>query len=469
MRIHIIHTNDLHGHLERWDILSAYIQKRKEELTHSGEAFILCDIGDAMDTVHPLVEASHGKIMVDLFNELGYDLVTIGNNEGLNFTPQGLKKVYAQADYQVVCANLLDAQTSDLPEWAVPYKILTVNDKTIAFIGMTAPYQTYLYNGYQALDIYDCLYRQLERIQNSQSEIDVIVLMSHLGLSEDRLIAAKFPQIDVILGAHTHHVLVEGEWVNQTLLAACGRYGEFVGEVTLDFQPDRLEKEVRVLSIEQVMNIMDMELTEAYHQRGRKELSKIQLASLPHSLYARLETGQQSLIQTALDAVCEYTYCDLAFLSTGLFLQDLPEGPVTANDLHHCLPHPVHLARLSIEGQHLVTLLEEIHQQEDDLEYKLIAGNGFRGKVFGRMIFRGLQYDPEQAQWLVMGQPIKSDSTYQVICLDHYWFLPFFPTIHHYGNPVLLFPEFLRHILAGYLKEHYPLLQDNLFENTPKE
>ena len=469
MGLHIIHTNDLHGHLENWDILSAYIQKRREKLKQSGEPIILCDIGDAMDTVHPLVEASRGKIMVDLFNELGYDLVTIGNNEGLNFTPKGLKKVYAEAKYQVVCANLLDAQTGDLPEWAIPYKIFSINGRSIAFIGLTAPYQTYLYNGYQALDIYDCLHRQLERIQNGQTEVDAIVLLSHLGLSEDRLIANKFPQIDVILGAHTHHVLVEGEVINQTLLAACGRYGEFVGEVILDFQQDHLDKTVRVLSIEQVMDLMEMDLNDAYHQQGRKDLSQTHIANLPYSLYARSETGKQSLIQTALDAVCEHTDCDLAFLSTGLFLQDLPEGLVTANDLHCCLPHPVHLARLSIEGQHLLTLLEEIVQQEDDLEYKLIAGNGFRGKVFGRMVFRGLENDQVKEQWLVNGQPIVPHYTYQVICLDHYWFLPFFPTIHHYGNPVLLFQEFLRHILATYLRKHYPLLHDHSSENNAKE
>src|SRR5699024_12725432 len=66
-----------------------------------------------------------------------------------------------------------------------------------------------------------------------RSQVDVLVLLSHLGIDSDRIIAQEIPEIDVIIGSHTHHLLPKGEKINETLLAAAGRFGEYVGEVTL--------------------------------------------------------------------------------------------------------------------------------------------------------------------------------------------------------------------------------------------
>ena len=47
-----------------------------------------------------------------------------------------------------------------------------------------------------------------------------------MGLTEDEKLAKECPLIDVILGAHTHHLFTEGEFVGNTLLAATGKYGD---------------------------------------------------------------------------------------------------------------------------------------------------------------------------------------------------------------------------------------------------
>ncbi len=59
--------------------------------------------------------------------------------------------------------------------------------------------------------------------------------MSHLGFFRDEEIAAEFEGIDVILGAHTHHVLQRGKRVLGTLLAQAGKHGSYVGKVIVDF------------------------------------------------------------------------------------------------------------------------------------------------------------------------------------------------------------------------------------------
>src|SRR5699024_7431561 len=71
---------------------------------------------------------------------------------------------------------------------------------------------------------------------------DIIILLSHLGLNEDRQIAEKYPDIDVIIGGHTHHLLRTGERVNETLITAAGKDCTFVGEVILSW--DHYEKKL---------------------------------------------------------------------------------------------------------------------------------------------------------------------------------------------------------------------------------
>ena len=66
-------------------------------------------------------------------------------------------------------------------------------------------------------------------------DCDFTILLSHLGKNVDEQIAKDYDEIDLIIGAHTHHLFEHGAQVNQTLLAAAGRYGEYVGQIDLTF------------------------------------------------------------------------------------------------------------------------------------------------------------------------------------------------------------------------------------------
>ncbi len=57
------------------------------------------------------------------------------------------------------------------------------------------------------------------------SQVDLLVLMSHLGINADRQIARDFPELDVILGSHTHHLFEKGEVINGVQIGAAGKFG----------------------------------------------------------------------------------------------------------------------------------------------------------------------------------------------------------------------------------------------------
>src|SRR5699024_11575054 len=78
-------------------------------------------------------------------------------------------------------------------------------------------------------------------IVKMKQETDVMVLLSHLGINEDERIAHLFPEIDVILGGHTHHLFKTGEKVKNTLVTAAGKLGPVAGEVILTWDHDKEE------------------------------------------------------------------------------------------------------------------------------------------------------------------------------------------------------------------------------------
>ncbi|XJS11449.1 bifunctional metallophosphatase/5'-nucleotidase [Aerococcaceae bacterium WGS1372] len=458
MRLRILHTNDLHGHLEHWPLLSAYIREAQDIAAAKNEPILTVDIGDAMDSVHPLVEATYGKIIVDLFNEAHYDVVTIGNNEGLNFSKERLSELYSGANYDVTVGNLLDSQTQSIPDYASKIAYKEFEGKTVALVGLTAPYATYGLNGY-------IIQNPIEAIQGilldiKQKDVDLIILLSHLGIETDRYIANLFPEIKLIIGAHTHHVFIHGEWENQSLLAASGKFGNYLGDIELYFEEENNDWQfnAKVITIDQLSDMYQLpkESTQ-YYLEGIGELKERLVALLPYTFSALKAHGDKSFMQMALEAISDEADVDYAILNSGLFLRDLEEGILSEKELHEALPHPMHLAKVTLKGCYLKEMLYDMQSQQEDLRYKLISGLGFRGKVFGELVYKGLSYNETSNQWLAKGQAIDDNSSYTFVTVDHLWFLPFFPMIDLHGNPQLIFPDFIRHSVRNYLQKKHPI------------
>jgi 2',3'-cyclic-nucleotide 2'-phosphodiesterase (5'-nucleotidase family) len=60
-----------------------------------------------------------------------------------------------------------------------------------------------------------------------------LVALSHLGLRADRELAAAVPQLDLILGGHSHDTTPEPEFVNGVPIVHAGPYGAFASRTEL--------------------------------------------------------------------------------------------------------------------------------------------------------------------------------------------------------------------------------------------
>lgn len=447
--IYIYHTNDLHSDFRFWPRIRAELLKRRAQHEAAGDRVFIFDIGDAADRAHPLVEATAGQAVTQLFNEAKFDAVTIGNNEGITYSKEALNHLYDAANFTVLLANLVDKETAQQPIWADAYKIIETNTGLkIGVFGLTEPiYDAYENLGWTAIDPIQATKRFL---QKHQDKADFWIVLSHLGIHMDTKLAELFP-IDLILGAHTHHVLANGKKVAGTWLAGAGSAGRYVGEICLGYQDEQLmieqiglldtQKDFEAVLGEQVKNT-------AYLTKGHDLLSEDVITWLPRTYETEL-FDSSPLMALVLDAIADFVGTDVSFLNAGLLMGRLEAGKVTADDLHRILPHPIRVMHCEISGKDIPELMDELTRIDQLVQEKEPTGNGFRGKEFGKMCFKGVSIRGKQVYWL--DQPIEPNGIYTFATVNYLSFFPIFDILNTHTRQTVFFPKLLREVVGNYL------------------
>jgi 2',3'-cyclic-nucleotide 2'-phosphodiesterase (5'-nucleotidase family) len=444
--IHIYHTNDVHSHLEHWPRIHQFlVESKKRHLTQAEEMFLF-DIGDFVDRWHPFSEATKGKGNTRLLNECGYTAVTIGNNEGINLSYQELDHLYDEANFDVIVANLYKRDLT-YPKWVKPFKVYhTPKGTKIGVIGLTAYFsQPFELLGWQLTEPFLELKKQVETVKG---KADVIVVLSHLGIKMDEEIAEQFPDIDVILGGHTHHVLLKGKVVNQTLLGAAGKYGNYVGHATLEISNEK--KLINKQAVLYDVNVLpavngEEEQVITLFNRGKEMLSQ-KITVLPE----RLESNffqPTNFSQLLCEALREWCSADCAFINAGLLLGPL-SGKVTNFNLLTVCPHPINPCKVELSGEELERVL--LQTREEKWPQQKIFGLGFRGTVMGTFVYDQIHF--HQKDVLIHNHAIDPAKRYSLAIPDMFAFGKFFQELYHCERKRYYLPEFLRDVLKWKLQ-----------------
>ncbi|RFU70097.1 bifunctional metallophosphatase/5'-nucleotidase [Peribacillus saganii] len=451
--LHFYHINDFHSHFENWPRICNFLKKRKELHTDTGEEFLLVDLGDHMDRWHPYTEATLGKGNVKLLNEAGFQYAAVGNNEGITLPHIALDSLYKEANFKVLAANLYEVD-GRRPKWLLPYAIHNTNKGTrIGLVGLTAYFHAFYSElGWQVSEPFQELKHQL---QDLKGKTDIIVVLSHLGLSEDERMAEDFPEIDIILGAHTHHILHEGKLSNQSLLCCAGKYGEFIGHVQVTIDKNQAVKKAAQLydTNKLAYSHGEKEWEDTLFELGKSMLGEV-VAVLPEKL-SNDWFAPSVLPDLLCEALREWCDADCSFLNAGLLMSSLNKGPVTRAMLHFICPHPINPCTVTLTGSELKEVLLESRNEE--WPHLQIKGFGFRGKIMGSMVYHGIEFKNNnsggQLHVTINGNPIVPDQLYRLAIPDMFTFGNFFPGIRRSPDKRYYMPEFMRDLLAWKLKK----------------
>jgi 2',3'-cyclic-nucleotide 2'-phosphodiesterase (5'-nucleotidase family) len=465
-QLHFYYTNDLHSNFDHWPIVAGYLKEAKARKEAENKLCLLFDIGDHMDRFHPISEAFMGKANVELMNDVGYDVVTLGNNEGITLSHNDLYHLYDDANFQVVCANL-KSLTDHTPNWLDPtVNIETVSGLTIGIIGLTAPFNAF----YHLLDWHvDYAFETLDHhIKELKKSTDIIILLSHLGLNEDRQIANRYEEIDVIVGGHTHHLLRTEEVVNNTILTAAGKNCQFVGEVILTWDhtlKQLVKKEAYTTDITHLAkDLPTAQKLDEYHKKADQILGK-PIVHIDRPIKVKWFESTE-IMEELTHTLREWTKSDCAMLNAGLLLDELSAGTITYKDVHRICPHPVNPCVVELSGDELLEVIRASFTKEL-MELKL-QGFGFRGEVIGRMIFSGLAIETaihhnghEYVKSVLLDdKKIDPNQSYVVATADIFTFGRLLPEVAKSTRKDYFLPEFLRDLLAYTLRNKFTICNE---------
>lgn len=457
----LLHTNDIHSHLEAASRIAHYVKQQRAAVP--SDRLLVLDCGDFLDRARMETEGTEAAVNRRLLREIGYDAVTIGNNEGLTYTREQLDRYFDGLSIPVVCANFAPLEPRAQPAWLVPSLILRKAGMSVGLIGLTAPFNDYYeLLGWHAADPIAAAQAEMERLRG---QADLIVVLSHLGLRQDERLAAEVDGIDLILGAHTHHLLEQPLTVGRTVMSAAGKFGRHVGRLQLrkasayiDGEGPRIAVDGGCLPTEGwAGDEASAAIVAAGFAEARRRMSRV-VAVLDHPL-TRLPDAESPLVNLLAAAVRERTGAAIGLVNAGQLLDGLSAGDVTEERIHAICPSPINCCLIRLAGDRLVRAMEESLLPEFiGLE---IRGFGFRGKTLGTLGYDGLTavvdmnrqpYD-RVTRVLVNGEPLDPEREYEVGTLDMFTFGIGYVGLKEGRDVRYFLPEFIREVLCEALAD----------------
>ncbi len=209
---------------------AAYIAAVRAE----AENVIVVDAGDSLLTLQRVGDREQGRLLADAFNQMGYDAVNLG---GLDFR-MGLDVMREQiqvAEYAVLSANTLDPQTQEAFDRG--YVILEREGRRIGLVGLTDPKVTQeVTQG--GVPITEPVQTLIDVVDVIADQVDVIIVLSHLGLVYDINLDQLVPEIDVIVSGLDKEVYDPPLTAAGPVIVSTGSRGEYIGRIDLHFDVD---------------------------------------------------------------------------------------------------------------------------------------------------------------------------------------------------------------------------------------
>ncbi|KAJ2448335.1 hypothetical protein EV183_005495 [Coemansia sp. RSA 2336] len=510
--LRLVHTNDIHAHIEPFDAVTgntcdpqahgasaqcvggaAYVKAVVDHL-RGGEGVhdaVLVDAGDAVQGT-PFDMLFAGNASLAVANTLRYDAVSLGNHEldrGLDHLVQYLNKL----ESPVLCANL--DFTREFPAMQAAVQPFTVIEKhKLGIIGVLTPdaaESSSMAPGMQLTDPIAAV--NAARARLLKMNINRIVVLSHLGFDADRHLAERIdPGIALIVGGHTHSYLgsdkannetVAGPyptWVAngagtdwQTAIVQAKSFGQYVGYLDMVFNdngsldsqltrglavpvaPAAADSPVNGIAPSQRMNsVVGPFIRHAHEVMAHQIGTAAKAFAAPASSRDANELALGNLVADAL--VWAIHHAPIALVNTGLLRAPLSAGDITRGDLLSAMPFDGSLVMANISGSQLHEMLTRASSTSSGT-LSTVQYSGVRVAANNTLEVRGsISYDSRpfaDEQW----QPLEDAHMYDVLM----------PRFVAEGGDAISSTKLTYHTVSGHLSDLVELYITRFSPITP--
>lgn len=378
----ILYTNDVHCAVDN-AIGYTGVAALKQTYQENGADVLLVDCGDAIQGA-PIGTISKGAYIIDIMNEMGYDVATLGNHE-FDYGSERLLTLAEQAEFPYVACNFRDVKTGNTVLDA--YKLVDAGGVQIAFIGIVTPeailssapayFQdetgSYIYSFDQKSDgseLYDSVQKAVDHAREDGA--DYVIALSHLGVAsansafDSTTVIANTTGIDVVLDGHSHSAIAcervknaADEWV---LLSQTGSKLESVGmlliqqdgSISTGLITDQEKKDADIASY-----IAEIQSEFADEMQTIVARTNIDLTILDVDTgERRVRNGETNLADLCADAYRLMSGADIGMINGGGVRDNISEGEITYEDILKVQPFGNAICVVEISGQDILDALE---------------------------------------------------------------------------------------------------------------
>ena len=388
----ILYTNDVHTYIDNKSPKPTYaaIAALKKSIEDTGRDVLLVDAGDHIQgTAYGSMD--DGATIIELMNEAGYDIATLGNHE-FDYGMARAKAIIKEADFPYVSCNWVDLRTGLRVLPAV--KLFPAGGKWIAFVGITTPESftkstpAYFMNAKQTRYIYDILggddgrklYDAVQKAIDKAKTLgaDIIIGLGHLGVdpssspwtSEE--VIANTTGFDAFIDGHSHTVMENKQVYDAAgkavTLTQTGSYLANVGKMTIA-EDGAITTEL--ISTADVSDAAVAATAEAWINDVDAMLGE-QIATTDIKFYIndpatskrRIRMGETNLGDFVADGIYTYfneieeLHCDVAIMNGGGIRTDVEAGPWSFKTCKTVSPFGNVACLMSVTGQQIQDALE---------------------------------------------------------------------------------------------------------------
>jgi 2',3'-cyclic-nucleotide 2'-phosphodiesterase (5'-nucleotidase family) len=363
----LLHFNDFHGQIEpyrdpidgteRGGIarLAARVDAVRAE--EPGRPLLLLFAGDLLQGT--LTSSLFlGLPDVVLFDRMGVDAAVLGNHE-LDYGQPVLRRLAAEARFPILSANVT-AHPTPLPVLPDISLRPSPHGPIVTILGLTTPdlatgtHPRHL----EGISVEDPIAVARERVPALRKRSALMIILSHLGIAEDRRLAQDVPGIDLIVGGHNHVIHREPLFEGGVPILQVGERGGWLGRMDLECRDGRLaQSRYQVIDIDSASpedSAIASEVARIVQDAEQALNEEVGLTTRTLSAQREIMRRQESAFgDFVADLARRITLADVALLNGGGFRASIPAGPVTLKAIYEAFPFRNELVVGELTGEQL--------------------------------------------------------------------------------------------------------------------
>lgn len=451
----ILYTNDVHCAVDN-GIGYAGVAALKKQLLAEDCYVALVDVGDAVqgDAIGTL---SKGSYIIDIMNEVGYDVATIGNHE-FDYGMSRFFELRDMAKFPYVSANFVDLASGDTV--LEPYTMLTFNGVKVAFVGVSTPFTitsstpayfqdangTFIY-GFSQTNGPEAFYAVVQAAVDSAvaDGADYVIALTHLGIDASNSpytsseLIENTSGIDIVIDGHSHSV-IECERVKnmngeRVLLTQTGTKLESVGmayitkdgSVSTGLISDYAEKDADTEAFIAQIQAQFEELLNEVVANSSVDLVIYEPGTDPAVRIVR--NAETNLGDLCADAYRYISGADVAFVNGGGVRTNIDMGDITYGEIIKVHPFGNMLCMVEATGQEILDALEMGARAVPEENGGFLQVSGLTYEIHTYVpssvtldengLFVSVDGEYRVKNVMIGGEPLDPAKTYTLACHDY--------------------------------------------------